>query len=237
MRDLPLAGIALLGLLALGGALLWNSSAAATAERQAVQRLTAADGATPTAQIVADLESIRRLEAIEDASAASLLKLASESAPLYANRDKREAARLRPYALLVLAEVAGAHHVLSHAVDLVAHGHKPYEVAVGARVVALAGREAKWTESFVAAAVVRSIHDEPLSLARFALEFSPEEQTTGRIELVRALMAVDPEPALAAKTLSQLHLQHTYGKSPGEKKSPLQLEIEHALAVLGDKPK
>jgi hypothetical protein len=198
---------------------------------EATVRLAAVDEAVPTGDVVSDLEIVRSLGAGNGSAISTLRSFASDRSPLYSNRDKFECTRLYAYVLLVLSEIDAIDEILPRAADLVAHGHTAHEIAVGARIIASAGPHGKPMLPLLTTAVFRFLHDEPLSLERYSTRFPPGERTTARVELVRAIVAIDPDPHLAKDILGRLYRQHSASLGPGSATTALQREIEEALIL------
>lgn len=184
---------------------------------------------TSTDDIVTHLELIRRGSPLSPAELRRMLSLAREDAAIYANRDKSEAARLYPYTLLIIAEAGSPEAVMTRATDMIAHGHSDYEVAVAARILSMCGARAQSSQRYLADAVLRGRHDEPLSLERFDLNFPEAESTTARIELVRAIAAIHPDPKIANAALGEMLRQHRAAMGPTSNRTRLQNEIAKAL--------
>jgi hypothetical protein len=164
-------------------------------------RLDRMGAATPAAEVGALLDALRCLAPLPAlAEVRSLERLLPMQSPLYADRDKPEAVRLRVFVMLTLAALGRKQVALPASLDYLANSHSVEEFSAGARGAGMLGAEARSTTPYLLRPFAPHYHDWAVSLDRFA-GWGVEEATSARLEAARALRRLGPVGPEVLETL------------------------------------
>ena len=149
-----------------------------------------ADGGTPDGLLAGVLDVFRAMGPAAVASGPRLCEFLAHEFAAYQGRDRLETIRLRAYLMVTLAEVGVPVEAHSLLVDSLAHIDErvvAIEVGAAARAVGSIGSRGRPFVPFLLEAVTRRFAEEEFSLARYPVDFPPEESTTVQIEALNAL--------------------------------------------------
>jgi hypothetical protein len=181
-------------------------------------RLDRMGAATPADEVGALLDALRCLAPLPAlAEVRSLERLLPMQSPLYADRDKPEAVRLRVFVMLTLAALGRKQVALPASLDYLANSHSVEEFSAGARGAGRLGAEARSTAPYLLRPFAPHYHDWAVSLDRFA-GWGVEEATSARLEAARALRRlggpVGPEVLETLRAFARTLPQEEHPETP-----------------------
>jgi hypothetical protein len=167
------------------------------------QALRQCDGTTDHHQVAAYLEALRAMGPRAASAADTLVQFLPERSPLYKDRDKSDALRLRSFLLVTLADVGVPRTALPFIVESLAASNMAHPFAAAARAAGARGPDAGVCIPFLLRALDPAFHDELITLDRY--DAVPDaEQTTGRLEAIRALGRMGPAARAAVPLLTAI---------------------------------
>jgi protein SCO1/2 len=156
-----------------------------------VQALARCDGATDDREVGGYLEALGHIgPAAAPAAVPVILRHLSERSPLWRDRDKLQVIRLRGFLLATLARLGPPEEALAPILAELSGAKHAYSLAAAARAAGALGPRAAAAVPYLQRPLDPGFHDEPMSLERYDPEFPPEERTTARLEVARALARI-----------------------------------------------
>ncbi len=153
--------------------------------------LARCDGATDDREVGGYLEALGRIgPAAAPAAVPVILRHLSERSPLWRDRDKLQVIRLRGFLLATLARLGPPEEALAPILAELSGAKHAYSLAAAARAAGALGPRAAAAVPYLQRPLDPGFHDEPMSLERYDPDFPPEERTTARLEVTRALARI-----------------------------------------------